>query len=282
MKTKRLFFQTITPSQEKVLIALAKFKFLTTPQLLNLGVMANSDNLNKQISELRFWRNPLVASVKFWIHPKFWRLPSIHSLTIHGAKLLKERFGAELSVRFPQKTVPSFMDYFHRLSMIDIHIDLDERASQQNMEIIFFKTYFDKVSTGRKKGFRAESAIPVYGNEYLIADAVCMLQTPNRKELFAIEMYRWDDTQRVHKSLFHHLQALSEGQPSKLYGLDYGSRVLSIFQHESYKKMAMKRLLEDSRFASGKKHFLFKSLEELELNVFEGWELFDGEKTNLF
>ncbi len=74
--------------------------------------------------------------------------------------------------------------------MIDIHIDLDERASQQNMEIIFFKTYFDKVSTGRKKGFRAESAIPVYGNEYLIADAVCMLQTPNRKELFAIEMYR--------------------------------------------------------------------------------------------
>ena len=44
----------------------------------------------------------------------------------------------------------------------------------------------------------------------------------------------------------------------------------------------MKRLLEDERFASGKKHFLFKSLEELELNVFEGWELFDGEKVNLF
>ncbi|THV60729.1 hypothetical protein [Chryseobacterium candidae] len=65
MKTRRLFFQTLSPSQEKVLIALAKFKFLTTPQLLNLGVMANSDNLNKQISELRFWRNPSVASVKF-------------------------------------------------------------------------------------------------------------------------------------------------------------------------------------------------------------------------
>ena len=166
--------------------------------------------------------------------------------------------------------------------MIDIHIALDERANQQNMEIIFFKTYFDKISTGRKKGFRAESAIPVYGNEYLIADAICMLQTPNRKELFAIELYRWDDTQRVHKSLFHHLQALSEGEPSKLYGLDYGSRVLSIFQHESYKKMAMIRLFEDSGFVSGKKHFLFKSLEKLKLEVFENWELFDGEKTSLF
>ncbi|NMR34939.1 hypothetical protein HIO71_12155 [Chryseobacterium aquaticum] len=60
---------------------------------------------------------------------------------------MKERFGTELSVRFPQKNAISFSDYFHRLSLIDIHIFLDRRANQQNMEIIFFKTYFDKVST---------------------------------------------------------------------------------------------------------------------------------------
>ncbi|NMR34940.1 hypothetical protein HIO71_12160 [Chryseobacterium aquaticum] len=75
---------------------------------------------------------------------------------------------------------------------------------------------------------------------------------------------------------------MAEGQPSKLYGLDYGSRVLCVFELENYKKMAMKRLLEDSRFASGKNHFLFKSLEDVKQNVFEGWELFDGEKVNLF
>lgn len=283
MNTKRLFFQTLSPSQEKVLIALAKFKFLTTPQLLNLGVMANSDNLNKQISELRFWKNPLVATVKFWIHPKFWRLPSIHYLTIHGAKLLKEHFGTEISVRFPQKNATSFSDYFHRLSLIDIHMTLDERAFKKNIEILFFKTYFDKISTGRKKGFRAESAIPIYGNEYLIADAICMLQTPNRKELFAIEMYRWGDTNRVHKSLFHHLQALIEGQPSILFGLNHWSRVLCVFELENYKKMAIKRLMEDERFTeNAKPHFLFKTLDELKQEVFEDWELFDGEKTSLF
>ncbi|MBB4807095.1 hypothetical protein HNP38_002399 [Chryseobacterium defluvii] len=103
---------------------------------------------------------------------------------------MKERFGTELSVKYPQKNATSFSDYFHRLSMIDIQISVEQRTTKQNMEILFFKTYFDKISTGRKKGFIAESAIPVYGNEYLIADAVCMLQTPNRKELFAIEMYR--------------------------------------------------------------------------------------------
>lgn len=76
---------------------------------------------------------------------------------------------------------------------------------------------------------------------------------------------------------------MAEGQPSKLYGLDYGSRVLCVFELENYRKMAMKRLLEDERFTeNAKPHFLFKTLDELKQEVFEDWELFDGEKTNLF
>lgn len=78
------------------------------------------------------------------------------------------------------------------------------------------------------------------------------------------------------------MQALAEGQPSKLYGLDYGSRVLCIFELENYKIQAMKRLNEDERFRDARAHFLFKSLEEVKENVFEGWWLFDGEKVNLF
>lgn len=110
-----------------------------------------------------------------------------------------------------------------------------------------------------------------------------MLQTPKRKELFAVEVYRWEDTNRVHKSLFHHLQALAEGQPSNMFGLEYGSRVLCIFESENNKAMIMKRLCMDERFTDdAKPHFLFKTLQELKLEVFEGWELFDGEKTNLF
>ena len=105
-----------------------------------------------------------------------------------------------------------------------------------------------------------------------------MLQTQFRKELFAIEFYRGEDTSRVHKSLFHHLQALAEGQPSKLFGLQYGSRVLSIFESENNKLMVMKRLCEDERFKQAKSYFLFKTLDELKQEVFENWELFDGKR----
>ena len=65
-------------------------------------------------------------------------------------------------------------------------------------------------------------------------------------------MYNGDDTHRVHGSLFAHLQALKNGQPSKQFGMNYGSRVLCVFEKDNYKLHAMKRLLEDSRFASAK------------------------------
>ena len=43
----------------------------------------------------------------------------------------------------------------------------------------------------------------------------------------------------------------------------------------------MKRLLEDKRFASAKQYFLFVNLEEMKMNGFDGWVLFDGEEVAL-
>lgn len=285
MLTKRLFFQTLSPSQEKILLALGRFKFLTTGQLLRLGIMSDRANINKQLAELRCRKNPLIGSIAFGVHPSLGKLENVHYLMSHGADLIKERLGAEEKVRFPKNGSQLQLfhqDYFHRIHTVDVDIALQQSVSRPDTEILFFLTYFDKVSSGKKKGFRAESSIVVSQNEYLIADAICMLQTPKRKELYAIEVYNGNDTQRVHKSLHHHLIALSEGQPSKMFGLEYGSRVLCIFELDNYKQMAMKRLLEDPNFKDAKAHFLFKSLEEVKINVFDGWELFDGEKVRLF
>ncbi len=86
----------------------------------------------------------------------------------------------------------------------------------------------------------------------------------------------------MHASLLQHLKALSEGQPSKIFKLQYGSRVLCIFETENNLVNVMKRLQEDERFKNSKSYFLFKTLEEVKENVFEEWWLFDGEKVRLF
>lgn len=98
-----------------------------------------------------------------------------------------------------------------------------------------------------------------------------MLQTPKRKELYAVEVFNGSNTSRVHASLLQHLKALSIGEPSKQFKLNYGSRVLCIFEMENNKVSVMKRLHEDSRFKNSKSYFLFKTLKEVKVNVFEEW-----------
>lgn len=109
-----------------------------------------------------------------------------------------------------------------------------------------------------------------------------MLQTQNRKELYAIEVFNGMNVQRVHQSLLQHLLALKDGQPSKLFELDYGSRILCVFELESCKIQVMKRLCEDEHFSFAKEYFLFKTLDEVKENMFEGWLLFDGIVVKLF
>ena len=275
--------EQITPAQQKILVALATFKYLTTGQLLFLEVMSDRANINKNISILKNRYRPLVGSISFGVHPKLGKLQNIHYLTSHGALLLNDWFGERFFVKYPKGKNGLFQqDYFHRLNTISVHIAFNRWAMVNDLDLLFFRAYFDKLTTGKEKGYRAESAIIINEKEYLIADALCMLQTPRREELYAIEMYNGDDTHRVHNSLFFHLQALSNGQPSKQFGLEYGSRVLCVFELESYKIQAMKRLNEDARFTSAKKHFLFKSLDELSVDSFFDWWLFDGTTTSLF
>lgn len=90
------------------------------------------------------------------------------------------------------------------------------------------------------------------------------------------------NVQRVHQSLLQHLLALKDGQPSKLFELDYGSRVLCVFELESCKIQVMKRLFDDEYFAFAREYFLFKSLEEINENFYDGRWLFDKERVTVF
>ena len=63
-------------------------------------------------------------------------------------------------IRFPKTNTALFgQDYYHRIHTIDAHIALQEWAFNESIELSFFLTYLDKASTGKTKGFRAETYI---------------------------------------------------------------------------------------------------------------------------
>ena len=103
-----------------------------------------------------------------------------------------------------------------------------------------------------------------------------LIKNKQTEDHYCLEVYMDDDTSRIHNSLFGHLQALQNGQPSRQFELDYWSRVLCVFDKPVYMKQTMTRLQEDPRFASSKAHFLFKTMEEVKAGELDQWELFDG------
>ena len=145
---KPLVFQQITFSQEKILSALATYKFLSTGQLLVLQTMSDRANLNKQLAQLRSSSKPLIGSVTFGVHPQMGKLESVHYLSAHGANLLRDRFGEDYPIRFPKGNSGLFQqDYFHRINTVDIHIALAGWSAVNGVQLLSFCTYFDKLSS---------------------------------------------------------------------------------------------------------------------------------------
>ncbi|MCW3159665.1 replication-relaxation family protein [Chryseobacterium oryctis] len=279
MKTKNI----ITPSMEKILVNLGQFKYLTVSQMLRLDIMKGRRNLNRKLAELRQLSKPLVQNLSFSVHPVEGKLEHIHFLTPYGAEQLREYYGNRFPVRYPKSNSPVFgFDYFHRLAVIDFEISLRIFAEKNDLGIVFFTTYFDKVSTEKEKGYRAASAIMIDRTKYLIADAVFMMNTPYREDLYACEVFLDSDVARVLSSIRQHLNVLASGKFSEQYKIDYGSRLLCIFKHKNVMQKVMGKLYKDMDFKQAQKHILFKAADELDVEMFFDWKYCDGSEASLF
>lgn len=267
----------LSESKLKILESLAKYKFLTTKQFLRLGIVKHRTNLVPLLRDLRDRHRPLIAKISFAVHPKFGRLEDVYYLTNWGVKFLIENLDYEREdIRYPiGKSSLFFRDYFHRLYTIDFHIEYEDWANKNDYEILFFHTYFDKVGANRGKSKNKLQALTKIelneGKDYIIADAISMFESPERKYLFSLEVYNGKDTKRIVKQLKKHIIALSEGKPSLQYNFKRGSKVIVIFELESTMKAVIERLNQDDEFEGFDDYFLFKTIDNLKKDFFNHW-----------
>ncbi|MFN7119906.1 MAG: hypothetical protein ACK4TA_24135, partial [Saprospiraceae bacterium] len=183
--------QTFNETQENILLALAKFKFLSTSQLHRL-LKKEIAWLRKQILSLTKRERPLVEGISFGFHPKEGKLEHIYFLTKYGKDALLEMVQLEESqIRMPIGNSSMFYkDYKHRKNTIDFHIALYQWTLATDMELDFFDTYFDKIGNNRTdKNLRAKTRIDLLQTDYLIADGVFTLSTEENTFLYLFEMH---------------------------------------------------------------------------------------------
>jgi len=267
-------------TQSEILLALARFKFLTTSQI-NVLVPKENAWLRKQIMDLYTRSKPMLDRVSFGFHPKKGKLENVYYLTRYGQKLLCEVFDMnEEEIKMPVGTGSLFYkDYFHRKNTIDCQIGLFGAMANTLFEVEFFDTYFDKVGNNRRDGnLHAKNKIELSGDGYIIPDGVFVLRMQEFRFLYLLEMYDGRDTKRVMEQIRKHAEAIGLGTPSHKYGLQKSHRVLCVFEFESNKNAVLERMQADKALAELTNHFLLKTLGSVQPHNFrDRWQNILGE-----
>jgi hypothetical protein len=261
-------------TQTEILLALARFKFLTTSQLQKV-VPREIAWLRKQIVLIANRDKALIEKLSFGFHPKLGKLENVFYLTPIGRETLCEVLNVEReAVKMPiGNSTLFFKDYNHRRNTIDIHVHLYLWTKTTDFEVVFFDTYFDKIGNNRRdKNLQAKNKISLVNDDYMIPDGITVISNGETSLLYLVEMYDGKDTKRVIEQLYKHAQAIALGSPSLKYGFNKSNHVLCVFEFSSNMNAVLNRIKHDSTFSAMTNHFLFKTLEVLQkVDFTEGW-----------
>ena len=253
----------------QILEVLAIFKFISTSQLLTLQISQHKPNLVKPIKDLIF--HNLIWKLTFGVDPKRWKLENIYYLKTKGVKFLRDELNYDdnQTIKYPIWTSNMFFrDYFHRLATIQFHIRLFIYLVQNNWTITIFDTYFDKIWSNRiDVNLKAKTKLIFKDGSYFIPDAICLYEKGNKPQIITFEIYRGKDTKRVLKQFIKHLNALSEGLPSKVFNKKIGSKVVALFDTKEAMASVIKRFKSDSKYINFDKYFIFNYLENWDLDM---------------
>lgn len=269
-------------SETLFLESLARYKFLTNPQIEEIGILKGAPNVRAFTRTFLEKHAGIVDRLALGVMAQAGKIPHLYYLTPKGAKFIEEALDIEPEkIKFPApQSVVSFRDYAHRVSTVDFFIALRKWGESQGIEVLFTDAYFDK--TGASRGtekLRAKTKIDL-DDGYIIADGATMIDTGERRHLCLLEVYNGMDTKRVHGQLLKHTTAIAEGSPSVKYNFDRSNFVAVVFDTEEAKNAVMRRLREDAHFKEFLRHFRFKTIADFKKSFYYDWSLFDGSKVN--
>jgi len=143
---------------------------------------------------------------------------------------------------------------------------------------MFFDRYFDKVGSNRNgANLHAKTKIALF-DQYLIADGALMVRNGDSSKLYALELYNDTNTKRIVDQLNKHVEGVKHSSLCRVYGIEKGHRVLSVFTHPQTKVAGMKKM-EGSSFG---KYFLFNDYETMIVDFFNGWKDFNNSTHNIY
>lgn len=264
-------------SQYKVLVELARFKFLTSSQLVTLGVMSQVRNLNRELRLMKTADVPLIGCCTFGVHTRFGKLSSFYYLSSAGKRFLIDEMGLDADeVKAPVGKVDFGQIYFHHKYCLDIEIAAYRWLAASKGDLMVSYRYFDRLPV--KGGSRSLTSFELSSGKFVRPDIVLFLEKPNNQRLLLlVELHRGKEVNRLVKQLVQHAFLLQEGVPGHTFHQSHnhskGHRILVVLEDISI----LKAVFHSLKSAIGEQaeayapFFLFQSLEGVFQSFADGW-----------
>ena len=275
--------ERIKPKQVLILKALARYKFLTYSQIIRLGIFNHTSNLSIAVSGIRERTRPMVRKIPHRVGAE-----AKLYLTKFGMKVLCELRPDdynEANIHYLKRVLyTDTQNQKHRTSAISIQIELDFSCLEKGFPLLLCERDIDTIGNRRKdNNLTSKTAIEYENGRSINPDLIFIIQTPSQKELYLCELENGDDHAKSFEKTIKHAKLLLSGSANKKYNHNHaGYRTLWIFENETTMLGTMKRIQSSPFFDNVTDFFLFKPLDKINSDFWEGWLNAVGEERKLY
>lgn len=278
--------KNLIPGQIKVLEALATYKFLTPIHMTHLEIRSDRKNVNKILPGLWNIKKPLIKKLSFSPDSNG-RRENFYYLTEHGERYLVNQYDYdERNINRPLGASSHFYnDYKHRWITILFHILLRRWASNNDIEVELFETYFDKIGANRTKQdlgrLTVKTKIFLDNGDSFIPDGIGVLRQSNIRYIFASEVHNGIDTKRFLKHIPMFIEAIQDGSISNKYQVHSDCVFFNIFEDSKCMESVFIRMKNDLKIHEELTPFFrFKTVEELENGFCNDWKFISDKRVS--
>ena len=264
----------VPPMGFGILKALSEYRYLTTTQILALGIAKDRGHLGKVLASLLSAKRrdqsgermpKEIGEIDFGVKVGKGRLPRMYYLTKRGAQTL-EILDPELApVSFPTRVVRFAPDYEHRVSCVDFHIALNAWATDNHNTVSRYRQYFDW-SPASAKGRPQPSTRLALSHKRVDPDALFVLSDATEIErAFVFEMTNGFDTGRVIDKMRHLACGLRDRSLNRAlsFPLQQAVRILFVFEHRRTAELVATRAANTPLVGKFSPHFLLKARDDI-------------------
>lgn len=277
---------SISPTQEKVLRSLARYKYLSTEQLQKLTGLKHKQQVYENLRELK--AKSLIDQIVYGAVTRVGTTAKLNFLSYKGAKAVGELPDIDI-LRYPKSTSTMFKnDFYHRIHTIDLMIAYDEWLNQSNFIPSFYEAYFDSIGSQKSDILKNTSKTKVVVSEALSVtpDAIFSFQDMQANpKLFVLEVTNGRDTGRTTRQIKNNLIAMYKGAVSEKYGIKKTPLLLVAFEHEAHKAGVLKAIQEadfSTTFLGLEKYLFFSMQQQASKHWATAWESITGQIASIF